>query len=157
VLTLQTTQEVSTDPKALPSVPLRHWAVITGAWSTRDPAVLQQLAPLHVWSDAFLDVRLKWRAQQPITLLEVRCYNLPQQLELPTAEDLWGCFSWLDLPASRLQVAGMSGGGDSGSSSEAVQRVLQGAVPALSDAEFAAKQELLRSRVKQLQAEPLAL
>jgi hypothetical protein len=114
-----------------------------------------------VWSDAFLYVRLEWRAQQPSTLLAVRCYNLSQQLELPTAEDLWGCFSWLGLPASRLEVAGRSDGGDSGSSSEAVQRVLQGAVPALSDPEFAAKhcswQELLRSRVKQLQAETLAL
>jgi len=149
-------QEVSMDPKALPAVPLRHWAVITGAWSTSDPAVLQQLEPLHVWSDAFLDVRLKWRKQQPITLLEVRCYNLPQQLDLPSAEDLWGCFSWLEMPATRLQVAGRSAGGGSGGSSEAVQQVLRGAVPALSNAEFAA--ELLRSRrVKQLHAEPLEL
>ena len=41
--------------------------------------------------------RLKWRSNQPITVLELRAYRLPAPLLLPPRDDFFGCFSWVDV------------------------------------------------------------
>lgn len=103
----------------------------------------QVLDPLHVWGSGFLESRLKWRQQQPITLLELRAYRLEPPLPLPRSDDLFGCFSFVPLPALA--------GGD-------VAAALGRKVPALGDGEFAARQALLRERLAQLaDAAPLEI
>lgn len=77
-------------------------------------------------------------------VLPPRCHRLAEPLLVPTGEDLWGCFSWLDL--GQRAASGTSG-----------QQPLPGAaqllatpgalVPALGDVEFATKQALLRDRL----------
>jgi hypothetical protein len=101
------------------------------------------LAPLHVWADAFLDTRLKWRRAQPLTLLELRAYRLDPPLQLPSSEELFGCFSWVGLAP--------------GLAPEAVAAAVARRAPALDDAAFAERQALLRERLAALEAEPLAL
>ena len=54
----------------------------------------------------FLPHRLRWRRQQPITVLELRCRCLAPPLTAANSPDLWGCFSWVTLPAGD----GSSGG-----------------------------------------------
>lgn len=41
--------------------------------------------------------RMKWRRQQPITVLELRCKRLREPLVLPQDSSYYGCFSWVDL------------------------------------------------------------
>lgn len=41
--------------------------------------------------------RMKWREQQPITVLELRCRRLSSPLVLPQDSSFYGCFSWVDL------------------------------------------------------------
>jgi hypothetical protein len=50
-------QEMQLDPRQLQHIPLTYFATITGAWTTRDPQVLQQLDPLHVHTEEFLETR----------------------------------------------------------------------------------------------------
>ena len=40
---------------------------------------------------------MKWRKQQPITVLELRCRRLDTPLVLPQDSSFYGCFSWVDL------------------------------------------------------------
>ncbi len=49
-------------------------------------------------SQAFLACRrMKWRKQQPITVLELKCRRLDTPLVFLQDDALYGCFSWLDL------------------------------------------------------------
>lgn len=134
-------QELQLEPRQVPVLSLGTFARVTGAWTTLDPSVVSALDALHVCTQAFVDTRLKWRKSQPITVLELRAYTLPRPLQLPTREELWGCFSWVDL-AEDLPPGG---------------EILQGAVPALSDADFAARQAHLRQQLAGLQVEQLQL
>ena len=126
--------EVRFDPKAQAQLSFGVAAEVTGAWTTRDPAVLAALEGLHVCAPAFLESRLRWREQQPITVLEVRAHRLTDPLILPAREDWWGCFSWVDLGGPELLAS--------------VPPLLESVgAPALQDLEFAVAQRLCRQQL----------
>lgn len=131
--------EVRYDPRAHPRLTFATAAAVTGAWTTVDPAVLQLLDELHVWGPGFLENRLRWRARQPITVLELRAYRLHSPLVLPAEDHFWGCFSWVGLGNPQPLAAAAQQG----------QLAAAGA-PALQDAAFAAKQQLCRRQLAQL-------
>ncbi|WIA34170.1 hypothetical protein OEZ86_012529 [Tetradesmus obliquus] len=99
-------QEMQLEPRQLQHIPLAYFAAITGAWTTKDERVLQQLDPLHVHSEGFLETRLKWRSKDPLTLLELRAWVLQQPLQLPAREQYFGCFSFVELLAEDMGLAG---------------------------------------------------
>ena len=147
-------------------MPLTYWAQVTGAWSSSHPDILQELDELHIWGPGFLDARLKWRKTTPLTLMEVRCYRLDEPYTLRASEDLWGCFSWLAVPGvspdellSRPHEipAPFAGPGGEGAGSEPQVVQQPAGRPALEEAAFAAKQEILRSKLGRLEAVPLPL
>lgn len=131
-------QAMALDPKAQTSLTLPYVAQVTGAWATPDSGVLAATHPLHVWTEAFIETRLKWRSRQPITVLELRCWRLARPVELPLADSMFGCFSWVD-------VGGL------------VQPDLSGATPCVDDATFAARQVQLREALAGLEVQPLEL
>ena len=90
-------QELAFDQKAATHLTIKHVAFLTGCWTTFDPKVLTALSDHHVWTEEFLSSRLRWRAKQPITVMDLRCSQLDQPLVIPTQEHYWGCFSWVDL------------------------------------------------------------
>jgi hypothetical protein len=134
-------------PKEVDQLPLQYYAEVTGAWTTLGPQVLQVLDPLHVYAEGFLDARLKWRAKEPLTLLELRTYKLQQPVSIPVKqrEGYFGCFSWVELESQDVLTAG--GGGAGG--------VWQ-LEAALTDEEFAQRQSVLREGLQRLQAKSLA-
>jgi hypothetical protein len=139
------------EPRSLAAVPLAVYCRVTGAWTTADTRVLDALDPrLHVCGPGFLDARLKWRADKPLTLLEVRAYALTPPLQLPATEDLFGCFSWVPVPATALGRVGSSSDSEGEVGAVALAKALAGARPALSDADFAARQALLREGLEKL-------
>jgi hypothetical protein len=123
------------DPRAEPTLRLRCFARVTGAWTTADAGVLAALDPLHPYTDDWLTARLRWRAATPLTVLEVRAYALAEPVEVANEESLWGCFSWVELP---------------GVPAEALAAAAARARPALDDATFAARQALCRARLAAL-------
>ncbi|KAL6771001.1 hypothetical protein ACKKBF_B33540 [Auxenochlorella protothecoides x Auxenochlorella symbiontica] len=126
------------DPRSARHLELATGAVLTGAWTTADPAVLQLLADFHIWAPRFLDARLRWRPRQPITVLELRAFRLANPARLATAgPDVFGCFSWLrDAPG-------------------APQGWLPSSTPALDDVAFAARQLRCRRLLSALTADEI--
>ena len=90
-------QELEAEPKEQPQLAINYLAAVTGCWTTFDPAVLAALSSHHVWTEEFLESRLRWRPKQPITVLELRCSALRQPLVVQNKDSYWGCFSWVDL------------------------------------------------------------
>lgn len=69
--------ELDYDPRTLQELEFTCLAQATGAWTTTDKDVLKKLSTSSsIWTDDFLEARLRWRAQQPLTLLEIRAYRL---------------------------------------------------------------------------------
>lgn len=127
-------QAMALEPRGVAQLQLGCFAEVTGAWATRDPRVLQALDAHHVYAPGWADARLKWRAQEPLTLLELRAWALQAPLVLQTREELFGCFSWVAL-----------------SDADVAARAEWRATPALSDAAFAARAAALRAALAGLE------
>jgi hypothetical protein len=134
-------QALTFDPRVAPELPLRYCCEATGAWQTQDTRCIEALAAHHVFMPAFGEARLKWRASQPLTILELRTWRLAAPAAVLLREEHFGCFSWVDFAPELASCPGL----------------LEGAVPALSDDEFANRQGLLREQLRQLDVQPLAL
>ncbi len=79
------------------TVPISSWAEITDILPVSDESVVGALLPFHIWSENFISDRLKWKPYQPLYVLLLRTYKLPQQQEIPYNPKYGGCKSWIDL------------------------------------------------------------
>ncbi len=132
-------QAMGLEPK--PQLQLHVLAQVTAAWATSDARLLHALpASLHIVSPEFLETRLNWRRGQPLTLMEIRAWRLQTPVVLQNQEELWGCFSWVNVP--------MSSAGPDG---------LADKLPVLSEDAFAEKQARLRAALRELEVTELAL
>jgi len=160
------------EPKQLPELPLTCFAEVTGAWTTQDLRSLSALDPLHIYAEGFLDTRLKWRAKEPLTVLELRCFQLQQPLVIPTRPEYFGCFSWVKLlPEDAMGLADIDSLEAAAPVSAAAdeEELLGGRRPrvedseggswkmqaALSDEQFKQKQHILRQQLAELQCQQL--
>lgn len=98
--------------------PLTHWCQVTEVIELMDPAKLEALSPLFIWTTNYAEQRLHWRPRQPLEILLVRVHRLPETYTQKVESYFAGCKSWIDLPAPVS---------------------VRGSVPVLSDAEYAAK------------------
>ncbi|MGH2414803.1 MAG: DUF1802 family protein [Microcystaceae cyanobacterium] len=73
------------------------WAEITHIFSVSDASVVEQLFPYHIWNEQFISERLHWKPHQPLYLLLLRTYRLPEPLTIPYCQEYGGCKSWIDL------------------------------------------------------------
>lgn len=89
--------DVNWDPKLADIIPVKCVAQVDRAYTTKDTNILQILDDFHIWGAGFAEKRLKWRAQQPITVMLLRVWNFEQPMYVRQDESLWGCFSWVDL------------------------------------------------------------
>lgn len=80
-----------------PTVEIEYFAEITDDVELMDEAKLRALAPFHIWTDNFADVRLHWKKKQPLHILFARVYKLAQPFELAIDESYKGCKSWHNL------------------------------------------------------------
>ena len=97
--------------------PLRFtsFVEVEGAYEVSEPESLEKIGPYHMWAPEYAESRFKWRPKKPLTVLVLRTYVLPKTVEIPYREGYGGCKSWIELE-------------------DAVS--VEGARPALSDAEF---------------------
>ncbi|MCC5623378.1 DUF1802 family protein [Nostoc sp. CHAB 5715] len=77
-------------------VPISSWAEITDILPVSDESIVNTLLPFHIWNEHFISDRLKWKPRQPLYILLLRTYKLPQQ-EIPYHPKYGGCKSWIDL------------------------------------------------------------
>ncbi|KYC36418.1 hypothetical protein WA1_42695 [Scytonema hofmannii PCC 7110] len=97
------------------TVRIGSWAEITDIFQVSDESIVKALEAFHIWSESFISDRLKWKHHQPLYVLLLRTYKLPQEREIPYRKEYGGCKSWIDLV-------------------EAISR--QGAEPVLSDLNY---------------------
>ena len=79
---------------------------------------LEPLRGQHIWRDEVIQSRFEWGGEHAIFAIALRVWKLPQSIEIPVREDYGGCKSWIELQ---------------------MPLDLQGAVPVLSDTEFASR------------------
>jgi hypothetical protein len=83
-------------PEPAPAqVNLKAWVQITNVLQVSAAVQLQRLLPFHIWTEQFATERLQWKPQQPLSVLLLRVYTLPQAIPLTQLER--GCRSWIEL------------------------------------------------------------
>jgi hypothetical protein len=58
---------------------------------------LNRLAPFHIWTDSFIDERLKWKRKSPLHLMLLRVYKLAVPRVIEVESSYLGCKSWIEL------------------------------------------------------------
>lgn len=79
------------------TIKIRSYAQITQVLSVKSIDILEALQPYYIWNQQMVSDRLKWKASQPLSLLLLRVYNLPQALTIKYEQSYGGCKSWIDL------------------------------------------------------------
>lgn len=112
------------------TVRIGSWATITDVFQVNDAVQLAALLPFHIWNEAFVAERLKWKPSQPIEVLLLRVYQLGQPQIIPYNPAYGGCKSWLDLTQVRQ---------------EALTSALADSTPVLKDADYRDRSAAIRA------------
>jgi hypothetical protein len=82
------------------TVKISSFAEITDILPVKDKSLVGKLFPYHIWNEEFASDRLKFKPSQPLFVLLLRTYKLPQIKEIPYRQEYSGCRSWIDLGIS---------------------------------------------------------
>ena len=82
------------------TVSIGSWASITDIFPVTQESIVNALLPFQIWNEYFISDRLKWKPRQPLYILLLRTYKLPQVLEIPYRTEYGGCKSWINLAAA---------------------------------------------------------
>ncbi|MBD6617772.1 DUF1802 family protein [Komarekiella sp. 'clone 1'] len=82
------------------TIRIGSWAEITDILPVSNESIVDALLPFHIWNEHFISDRLKWKPRQPLYILLLRTYKLPQEQEIPYRSEYGGCKSWIDLEQS---------------------------------------------------------
>ena len=88
------------------TVTFTHYARVTDVFQITEPATVKALAPYHIWSDVYAEVRLHWKPRTPVYVMLLRVFRLSQPHAQAVLPEYAGCTSWLDL-ANGIPVQGM--------------------------------------------------
>jgi len=80
-------------------------AEVTDIARLRSRAEMDALEDEHVWTDPLIDIRFNYRPANPLYLLLVRAYRLPQPVTIENTPAYAGCKSWVPLEGP-VQTAG---------------------------------------------------
>ncbi len=104
-------------------VTISHYALVEEVLRIKDLPTLEALAPSYIMTPEYVATRLRFKLEQPLQLLLVRVFRLPQACDIPVRSGYLGCKSWVQLEEPLPTV---------------------GAVPVLDDAEFAKRAGFVR-------------
>lgn len=79
------------------TVRIGSWAKITDIFAVRKESIIQALIPYCIWNEQFAKERFKWKSRQPLYVLLLRVYKLPQPFQIPYSDAYGGCKSWIHL------------------------------------------------------------
>ena len=79
------------------TVSIGSWASITDIFPVTQESIVNALLPFQIWNEYFISDRLKWKPRQPLYILLLRTYKLPQVQEIPYRTEYGGCKSWISL------------------------------------------------------------
>lgn len=79
------------------SITLQGWAHITDVVALQELDAVMALQFMHVWNEQFVVERLRWKPKQPLYVLCLRTYRLPNPITIPYQDSYGGCRSWIPL------------------------------------------------------------
>lgn len=89
------------------TIEIRSWAEVTHSFQVSEADRIEALMPFHIWTEAFVTERLKWKPRTPVSVLLLRVYRLIQPQPLPFRPEYGGCKSWIDLQTSLSAAAAL--------------------------------------------------
>jgi len=85
---------------------LRAGAKVVAAVEVNRPEVLDEIAPLHIWTaESVKEDRLDFRPKHRLTVLVVQASPLVEPVRLARAPEYAGCKSWVPLPVDPTWAA----------------------------------------------------
>jgi hypothetical protein len=109
------------------TVTLSAYAIVDTILEARDETQVNDVARDHIWNAEYVRQRFDFNAYDPLYLVVLRVYSLPTPQTVPMRPAYIGCKSWVTLDAP-ISTAG--------------------ALPALSDHEFADRRTALLQALK---------
>jgi hypothetical protein len=100
---------------------------VTDIIQLKSRAQMDALEAEHVWAPPLIDMRFNYKPQNPLYLLLVRAYRLPQTTTVQNTPAYAGCKSWVPLEQS-VETSG--------------------ATAVMTDEEYAARRERIRKTVE---------
>jgi hypothetical protein len=120
-------QAIQTQARQPGVVPLGAYAVVDTIAVARDEAQVNALRHEHIWNPTYVQMRFDFNPYDPLYLVLLRVYRLPESTLLPMLPDYEGCKSWVTLDRALATDT---------------------AVPALTDSEFTARRAALLDLLK---------
>ncbi|KUH69661.1 hypothetical protein AU184_11360 [Mycolicibacterium novocastrense] len=91
--------DVATADSTQDAVVVRAGARVVAAIEVNRPEALEEIAPLHIWTDASVRAdRLDFRPKHRLTALVVQAAPVVRPLRLERTPEYAGCTSWVQLP-----------------------------------------------------------
>ncbi len=76
---------------------ISSYAVASDFLFLRELALVERLAPFHLWSPEVIRERFSFGGEQGLHLLVLRVFRLPEKRTLPNLSSYRGCVSWVKL------------------------------------------------------------
>ena len=76
---------------------IANLARVEDALELIEPEAVDALSPFYICTNDYAQYRLRWRPKQPLSVLLLRVYRLPEPRTLPVLERYGGCTSWVEL------------------------------------------------------------
>lgn len=78
-------------------IALTSWAEIETDFAVADEAIVNELAPFHIWTTDYASKKLNWKPRHPLHVLVLRVHRLDEPIWIDVSSDQLGCKSWLEL------------------------------------------------------------
>ncbi|MFN8035212.1 MAG: DUF1802 family protein [Acidimicrobiia bacterium] len=73
------------------------WADVVGTATVTEPEVLDALGSKLIWTDEYVESRLKWKHRDPLWVLALRVHRLAEPVTVAWDDEYGGCTSWVTL------------------------------------------------------------
>jgi len=90
------------DPR---TITLDAYAVVDTVVVAEDEERVKALSDEHIWNEEYVKMRFDFNPYDPLYVILLRVYNLPQSFTLPMRPEYVGCKSWVTLERA-LPTAG---------------------------------------------------
>jgi hypothetical protein len=94
--------EVPPDPA---TVRIDTYAMVDTVRTCEDEETLRRIASEHIWNEQYLQMRLNFNPYDPLYVLILKVFRLPEPVALPMRPEYTGCVSWVTLEHS-ISTAG---------------------------------------------------
>ncbi len=84
------------------NVTITSAAKVVASKETSDKKTLHRLAKYHVYNESFIDYRMQWNQDKPMSVLFVRAYTLANPLTIDILPEYAGCRSWIKLNTNAI-------------------------------------------------------